>query len=174
MRDHWRELGFWRWWWQNRVPFAVKSLVALLLLAGIVAGGWLAAQSLPSAQASDSSSQTIVRTLQRVVTTPGRVVVRRVSRVRTVYVSNHATAGTTVRVTKTVPGHVRTVVRTVAAPRAKSVTVTTPTRTRTVIHTVTKTKTTIVPTTTVQWRVITVVEKQKPVTVTVTVTAPAP
>ncbi len=174
MRDHWRELGFWRWWWRNRVPFAVKSLVALLLLAGVVVGGWFAAQSLPSAQASDTGSQTIVRTVERIVTSRGRVVVRRVSHLRTVYVANPAAPGKTVRLTKTVSGGVRTIVQTVAAPRAKSVTVTAPARTRTVIRTVTKTKTKIVPTTTVQWRVITVVEKQKPVTVTVTVTAANP
>ena len=72
MRDHWRELGFWRWWWRNRVPFAVKSLVALLLLAGVVVGGWFAAQGLPSAKASDSGAQTIVRTVERIVTTPGQ------------------------------------------------------------------------------------------------------
>jgi hypothetical protein len=173
MRDHWRELGFWRWWWHNRVPTAVKALGALVLLGALVAGGWFAAQKLPSAKASDNGSQTIVRSVDRVVTVraPGSVVVKRVPVIQKVYVANKASAVKTVRVASTVYG-TRTVVQTVAAPRARAVTLpgrtTTVTRRRTVTVTVTKT----VPTTTVQWRVITVVEKQKPVTVTVTVTTP--
>ena len=79
MRDHWRELGFWRWWWHNRVPSAVKALAALALLGGLVAGGWFAAQKLPSAKASDNGSQTIVRTVERVVTVSreGKPIVKR-------------------------------------------------------------------------------------------------
>jgi predicted membrane metal-binding protein len=173
MREHWKELGFWRWWWHNRVPSAVKALAALVLLGGIVAGGWFAAQKLPLANASADGSQTIVRTVERVVTVQarGKVVVKRVPVIQKVYVANKAARVKTLRVASTVYG-TRTVVQTVAAHRARTLTLpartTTVTRTRTRTITVTKT----VPTTTVQWRVITVVEKQKPVTVTVTVTAP--
>ncbi len=171
MRDHWRELGFWRWWWHNRVPSAVKALAALVLLGALVAGGWFAAQKLPSAKASDNGSQTIVRTVERVVTVraQGKPIVKRVPVIQKVYVANKAGAVKTVRVASTVYG-TRTVVQTVAAPRARVVTL--PARTSTVTRTRTVRITKTVPVTTVQWRVITVVEKQKPVTVTVTVTTP--
>ena len=173
MREHWRELGFWRWWWRNRVPSAVKALTALVLLGGVVAGGWFAAQKLPSAKAGDKGSQTVVRTVERVVTVRarGKVVVKHVPVIQKVYVANKAAAVKTVRVASTVYG-TRTVVQTVAASRPRAVTLParTVTQTRTRTRTVTITKT--VPTTTVQWRVITVVEKQKPVTVTVTVASP--
>jgi hypothetical protein len=169
MREHWRELGFWRWWWRNRVPFAVKSVLAVLVLAGIVIGGWFAAQGLPSAKADDSASATVVRTVQRTVTVRGKVVVHRVRQVRTVFVANPAAPTKTIYDTRTVGG-TRTVVRTESTPVA--VPTSTPTRvrtvTRTVTHTVTRTKT--VPKETV--RVITIIEQQKPVTVTVTVTTP--
>ena len=170
MREHWRELGFWRWWWRNRVPSAVKALTALVLLGGVVAGGWFAAQKLPSAKAGDKGSQTVVRTVERVVTVraQGKVVVKRVPVIQKVYVANKATAAKTVRVASTVYG-TRTVVQTVAS-RSRAVTLPARTVTQTRTRTVTITKT--VPKTTVQWRVITVVEKQKPVTVTVTVTTP--
>lgn len=160
----------WRWWWQNRVPSAVKALAALVLLGGVVAGGWFAAQKLPSASAGDQGSQTVVRTVEQVVTVRarGKVVVKHVPVIQKVYVANKATAEVkTVRVASTVYG-TRTVVQTVAASRPRAVTL--PARTVTRTRTVTITKT--VPTTTVQWRVITVVEKQKPVTVTVTVASP--
>ena len=101
----------------------------------------------------------------------GKVVVKRVPVIQKVYVANKASAvkTKTVRVASTVYG-TRTVVQTVAAPRARAVTL--PARTSTVTRTRTVTITKTVPTTTVQWKVITVVEKQKPVTVTVTVTSP--
>ena len=172
MREHWRELGFWRWWWRNRVPFAVKALTALVLLGGVVAGGWFAAQKLPSAKAGDNGSQTVVRTVERVVTVRarGKVVVKHVPVIQKVYVANKAPAAVkTVRVASTVYG-TRTVVQTVAASRRRAVTLPARTVTQTRTRTVTITKT--VPTTTVQWRVITVVEKKKPVTVTVTVATP--
>jgi hypothetical protein len=173
MREHWRELGFWRWWWQNRVPSAVKALTALVLLGGVVAGGWFAAQKLPSAKAGDKGSQTVVRTVERDVTVRarGKVVVKHVPVIQKVYVANKAAGVKTVRVGSTVYG-TRTVVQTVPASRPRAVTLParTVTQTRTRTRTVTITKT--VPTTTVQWRVITVVEKQKPVTVTVTVASP--
>ena len=177
MREHWREAAFWRWWWHDRVPVVVKSLLALALLGSLVVGGWFAAQKLPAAKAGDGPSKTIVSTVDRVVTVRarGKVVVKHVPVIQKVYVANAAASPKTLRVaeTQTVYGTrtvVRTVVRTVAAAslRAKEVTLPASTVTRTRTLTVTKT----VPTTTVQWRVITVVEKSKPVTVTVTVTAP--
>ena len=171
MRDHWRELGFWRWWWRNRVPFAVKSLLALVALGAIVAGGWFAAQKLPSANASNGASKTIVTTVERIVTvhSRGTVVVKRVPVIHKVYVAN--TAGGPKTVTRTTLA-TQTVVRTVAGRQARPVTVTLQARTITVRQTRTVT-TKSPPVTTVQWKVITVVEKQ-PVTVTVTVTNPSP
>ena len=166
MRDHWRELVFWRWWWRNRVPFATKTLLALLLLGGILAGGWFAAGGLPSASASSDGSRTVVRTVQRIVTVHehGKVVVQRVPRTRTVYVANRART-TTVTVRLATTAFATTTVSRTLAPR-KPETVTAPTKT--VVKTVTKTKVKTVPD--VQWKVITIV--QKPVTVTVTTTAP--
>lgn len=34
IREHWREFGFWPWWWRTRVPSAVKmwGAVAVVLL----------------------------------------------------------------------------------------------------------------------------------------------
>jgi hypothetical protein len=177
MRDHWRELDFWRWWWRNRVPFAVKSVLAVLVLAGVVAGGWFAAQSLPSAKADDNASATVVRTVQRVVTVreSGKVVVHRVRQVRTVFVANPAAPTKTVHDTTTVAspssgGGTRTIVRTVTSLGVKAVAPQVRTVRRTVTRTVTRTKT--VPK--VTERVITIIEQQKPVTVTVTVTTPSP
>jgi hypothetical protein len=167
MRDHWRELAFWRWWWGNRVPFATKAVLALLLLGGILAGGWFAAGGLPSAIASsDGSRRTVVQTVQRIVTVHehGKVVVHRVPQTRTVYVANQART-TTVTVRLATTAFATTTVSRRLAPR-KAATVTTPAKT--VVRTVTKTKVKTVPE--VQWKVITIV--QKPVTVTVTTTAP--
>jgi hypothetical protein len=174
VRDHWRELGFWRWWWGNRVPFVVKSLLALVALGALVAGGWFAAQKLPSANASNGASKTIVTTVERVVTVHAadRVVVKKVPVIQKVYVANNAGGPKTVTRTRTALA-TQTVVRTVAARQARPVTVTT-LRARTITVRQTRTVTTkSPPVTTVQWKVITIVEK-RPVTVTVTVTNPSP
>jgi hypothetical protein len=176
MREHWRELGFWRRRWHERVSGGAKAVLAVLVLGGVVVGGWYAAQKLPSAKASDSGARTIVRTVEHVITlqTRGKVVVKRVPVIRRIYVANRAAAPTTVRVAHTVLS-TQTVVRTIAAPviRSRPETVTLSAHTHTVTKTRSITTTKTVPVTTVQWRVITVVEKQKPVTVTVTVpTAP--
>jgi hypothetical protein len=175
MREHWRELDFWRWWWHERISGVAKAVLALLLLGAVVAGGWYAAVRLPSAKASGSGTRTIVRTVEHVITvqTGGKIVVKRVPVIRKVYVANKAAAPTTVRIAHTVLS-TQTVVRTIDAPAIPSrpETVTLPAHTRTVTKTRTITTTKTLPVTTVQWRVITVVEKQKPVTVTVTVSTP--
>jgi hypothetical protein len=33
MREHWREFGFWRWWWRTRVPVDAKILISRGLFA---------------------------------------------------------------------------------------------------------------------------------------------
>lgn len=168
IRDHWRELAFWRWWWQNRVPFGAKAVLAVIVLAALVGGGWFASGGLPSAGASDKRSVTLVSTLERVVTLRGkeRVLVRRVPVVRTVYVPNRAAAPKTVGRATTVLV-TRTFYRTVSTAGKKQ-----PARTVSRVVTVTKTRpVTVTSTKTVpQWRVVSVV--QKPSTVTVTVTTP--
>jgi hypothetical protein len=175
MREHWRELGFWRWWWHNRVPLLVKSCIALAVLGAIVVGGWFAAQKLPSANASDAP-QTVVTTVGRVVTVhgAGKVVVKRVRVIQKVYIAN--TAGDAKTVTLTRPRTIyatQTVVRTVVGHGSGPTTVTSPGKTRTVTIRQTRTITTpSPPVTTTQWRVITIVQKQKPITVTVTVSTP--
>jgi hypothetical protein len=187
IRDHWRELAFWRWWWRNRVHVATKLLLAAVVLTALVAGGWLASARLPSAGASSSPrAATVVRTYERLVTIRSRqVIARRVPVVRTVYVANRARPQapktvrgvTTVQITRTLA---RTVVRTVpaVAPKrtaaatrtvARPVTVTTR---RTVTVTATRPVTVTRTKTVSQWRVISVVQKPTTVTATVTVTSP--
>ena len=175
MREHWKELGFWRWWWHNRVPLLVKSLLVLAVLGAIVVGGWFAAQKLPSANASDAP-QTVVSTVERVVTVnrAGKVVVKRVRVIQKVYVANSVRGTKTVTLTRPRTVYAtQTVVRTVVGRGSRLTTVRSPGKTRTVTIRQTRTITTkSPPVTTVQWRVITVVQKQKPVTVTVTVSTP--
>jgi hypothetical protein len=50
VREHWRELAFWRWWWTNRAPAAVRLGLGLLLLGVVLAGGLLAANRISSAK----------------------------------------------------------------------------------------------------------------------------
>lgn len=39
-REHWRELAFWKWWWNNRVPPELRA-GAIVALLGLVLGGGL-------------------------------------------------------------------------------------------------------------------------------------
>jgi hypothetical protein len=50
-RDHWREPGFWRWWWQTRASTEVRLGTYLLLFALLLGGGIFAADSLSPASA---------------------------------------------------------------------------------------------------------------------------
>ena len=165
-----KQLGSWRAWWRERVPFEHKAAITVLVLAGLLIGGWLAADSFSSgttaatgrAQAAPASG---VTTVYRVVTIHARAdpVTTDVKVVKDVYRTR----------TRTVPA--TTVVRAQTTYATSTVTVPHDV-TRVVDHTVTAPAETILDTrtvtdltTTVEWHVITVVEKSKPVTVTVTV-----
>jgi hypothetical protein len=149
-------------WWNERVSFETKAALAVLAVVGLVVGGWLAADGLSSAKASDAkqtaSTVLAVTTVEHVVTVrePGRVVKERVPVVRRIYERPKRSAK---------PGAVRTVYATSTVlrtvPRYHAYAVTQPARTVTQVVTTTVEKT--------QWRVLKVVN---PVTVTVTVTSP--
>jgi hypothetical protein len=161
-------LRSWRVWWRDRVPLEDKIVAGLFGLVAISVAGWIAANSLSTASAGAASTLPLVETVERVVTVhaPGKSVTTRVPVVRHVVVARTKTdPATTVVRTETAYG-----TSTVTVPTVVTHLVTAP------AHTVTQAVTQSVTTTVtkVQWRVITVVQKSKPVTVTVTTPAPAP
>ena len=38
IRKHWRELGFWRWWWHDNIRFEVKAVATVIVLALMLGG----------------------------------------------------------------------------------------------------------------------------------------
>jgi hypothetical protein len=50
-REHWREAGFWRWYWRDRMPAVVKVFVGAIVIVAMLGGGWLAAERLSTASA---------------------------------------------------------------------------------------------------------------------------
>ena len=168
------QLELWRRRWRDSVTFEQKAAIAVLFFGGLLVVGWLAADQLSSANASvrrtTTSSAIRVETVDKVVTvkTAGRSVTTRVPVVRRVIVPvvrrvivarKETTPAVTVVRTETVYG-----TRTVTVPTDVNHAVTEPARTVTQVVTSYAT--------TVEWRVITVVEKSNPVTVTVTTPAP--
>jgi hypothetical protein len=155
--------GSWGVWWRERVPFEQKAAIVALGLGGLLVGGWLAADSLSAASAGVGLTTThavAIRTVDELVTVrrAAKPVTTRVSVVKRVYVTRRRRVpAATVVQTETAYG-----TRTVIAPAYITRTVTGPART------VTQLLTTTTVATTVQWHVITVVEKSPPVTVTVT------
>lgn len=150
--SHWREIRFWKWWWQHRAPVELRVGGYLLLLSVLLAGGWLAASRLSPAGAVPSA-YTLETTLTKTVTVRQsgklvRKVVRVVKRVRlrpeTVFRTDTSFGTTFV----TTPGSVRVVRQRVVkyVPRVRTRVVTVGGKTRTV------TETQQVPTTTVQVR----------------------
>ena len=163
MRRLWQP-GSWGLWWRDRVSFEQKAAIVVLGLGGLLVGGWLLADGLSPASAGVEQSTTrsvAVRTVDEVITVrkAAKPVTTRVPVVKRVYVIRKKRVPTaTVVQTETTYG-----TRTVVAPSYVTRTVTAPSRT------VTQLVTTTTVATTVQWHVITVVEKSPPVTVTVTV-----
>jgi hypothetical protein len=150
--SHWREIRFWKWWWQNRAPVGLRVGCYVLLLAVLLTGGWFAASRLSPA-AAGSNAYTLETTLTKTVTVrQGGKLVRRVvhvvKRVRlrpeTVFRTD-TTFGTKI---VTTPGGVRVVRQPVVkyVPRVRTHVVTVGGKTRTV------TETLQVPTTTVETR----------------------
>jgi len=204
MREHWHELAFWRWWWTNRAPGALRVGLGLLLLAAVLAGGLVAADRLSAAKGSVRETVvqgTYVDTVRKPVTVreKGRIVrkvvpVVHVRKVKVAVVSKPQTVLQTHtsfrRVAITIKGKVRTVrqkvVQRVPVVKTQLVTVSTPaetvavTRSQTVTNSKTVTNTALV--TTVQTRTQTVqntVTETNVVTeteppVTVEITVPVP
>ena len=159
----WKQPEFWRAWWRDRVSFEQKAAIVVLCVSGLLVAGWLGADSLSSASAGvQSTAEPTIETVERVVTVreTGKAVTTRAPEVKRVFVTRkEKTPGVTVVRTETAYG-----TSTVTVPTYVTHVVTAPTRT------VTQVVTTVATTT--EWRVITVVEKSKPVTVTVTASAP--
>ena len=89
MRDHWRELDYWRWLWYHKTPTLGKLAVGGLLLVLLLGGGWFAADRLTSANAGVPSSRDLLleTTVQKLVTVRerGKVVRKLVPVVKRVY-----------------------------------------------------------------------------------------
>jgi hypothetical protein len=166
-RKHWREPGFWRWWWANQAPSGAKVLLAALALAAFLAVGFLAAVSLSEANTGRiaSAGVTYETTVEKLVTVRehGQVVTKRVPVVRRIVLQPRTVMetvfGTRVITTKgrvqyvptvelrkrvvTVNGQTRTIseTRTVATTRTRTQT---QTRTEMQTHTATQTETSVV------------------------------
>ena len=115
LRDNWRSLAFWRWWWRESVRRDVKFVLVLALLPVLLAGGYVAASGMTAANAAGSSSYVLETTIQKVITVRqhGRVVVKRVPViVRRSIVKNRTSIETVIdtKVVKT-PGGTRYVTR---------------------------------------------------------------
>jgi hypothetical protein len=70
-RRHWREPGFWRWWWTNRAPGALRLGLGLFLLGAVLVGGLLTADRLSTAKGGTEVTavlRTYVETVNKVVT----------------------------------------------------------------------------------------------------------
>ncbi|MGZ4399150.1 MAG: hypothetical protein ACXVZ1_12125, partial [Gaiellaceae bacterium] len=68
-RRHWREAEFWRWLWQERVRWELKTLLGAALAALVLGGGWLAADRLAGAGAAGPAEElTLETTVQKLVT----------------------------------------------------------------------------------------------------------
>lgn len=152
--SHWREFGFWKWWWRERAPIGLRVGTYVFLLALTLTGGWLAANRVSSAGAASATyaletTQVEVRTIT--VRQQGKLVrrvVRVVKRVRLrpeTILRTETSFGTTF---VTTPGGVRLVREQVVkyVPRVRTRVVTVGGKTRTV------TETHVVPTTTVETR----------------------
>jgi hypothetical protein len=80
LREHWREVNYWRWLWHRHVPFEGKILVGVVLTVLMLGGGWFAADRLTAAHASATSSDDVLlgKTVRKVVvvTERGKVIRR--------------------------------------------------------------------------------------------------
>jgi hypothetical protein len=118
LRRHWREGDFWRWLWRERMRGELKVLIAAIVLALMLGGGWAAADRLSSASAGVGASSggyfTFETTVDRVVTVreSGRIVRKLVPVVKKVFLKPKTSFKTTTAVQThvvTQAGVVRTV-----------------------------------------------------------------
>ena len=122
LRKHWRELGYWIWWWRQRVPIQAKLAVLGIAIAGLLGGGWLAADRLTAASAGVASAGPYVleTTVQRYITVreKGKIIRKLVPVVKRVKVFQRRETAYETRLryaTKvvTLPGSIHTVRRVV-------------------------------------------------------------
>jgi hypothetical protein len=69
VREHWREIGYWRWLWQ-RVPAGARLATVGILLLALLGGGWVAADKATS-QSKDAKGDGVVvveTTVQKAIT----------------------------------------------------------------------------------------------------------
>ena len=76
MREHWREVHYWLWLWQRRVPFAVKVTVIGVIVCGLLTAGLGAAGGLTSSSGGSSQELALQTTVEKIVTVreKGRIV----------------------------------------------------------------------------------------------------
>lgn len=99
LRDNWRSLAFWRWWWREGIRRDMKLLFVLVLIPILLVAGYFAASGLTAANASESTSFVLETTIQKIVTVRehGRVIVKRMPVVvRRTIVKNHTSRQTIV------------------------------------------------------------------------------
>ena len=117
-RRHWREGEFWRWFWRERMRGEVKVLIAAIVLALMLGGGWAAADRLSKASAGVNAASggyfTFETTVDRLVTVreSGRIVRKLVPVVKKVFLKPKTSFKTTTAVQThvvTQAGGVRTV-----------------------------------------------------------------
>ena len=144
LREHWREIDYWRWLWHRRVPFQARVTLAALLLALLLGGGWFAADRLTAAHAGAPNTDAFVfeTTVQEVLTVRehGKVVRKLVPVVKRVYVPRKTAYETRTSYhtqVVTTPGTVRVVRRLVTryVPVVKKRVVTVNGKTRTLVET---------------------------------------
>jgi len=106
LRKYWRQPGYWRWWWQDRVSGEAKVAAVVLLAAAMALAGFEAASKLVPKEPATAAFVT-----KRIVTRPtkngARVLVTEVRTVtgpgeNQVTVTNTVTVTTEVTTTETV------------------------------------------------------------------------
>ena len=116
IRENWKAVAFWRWWWRTYVPANAKMMVGVLLAVGVLIGGYFASAHLTGASAANTSGSYVLQTtISKVVTVKehGRSIVKRVPVVvrRTVVHSSTAFATQVDTRVVTTPGGVRYLTR---------------------------------------------------------------
>jgi hypothetical protein len=155
LREHWRDVNYWRWLWHRHVPFEAKVSIGVVLTGLMLGGGWFAADRLTAAHAGTTGTGGLVleRTVRKVVvmTERGKVIRRLVPVVTKVKVrlpgkTSYETRTTYKSQVVTKPGSVRVLRRVVTTfvPVVKKRVVRVNGKTHTVVETL------LVPTTRTQ------------------------
>jgi hypothetical protein len=76
VREHWREIHYWLWFWQRRVPFAVKATVIGVIVCALLTAGLGAAGGLSSSSGGGNQELALQTTVEKLVTVreKGRIV----------------------------------------------------------------------------------------------------